>query len=47
VVGSLSIGPMNLKSFLFALLGLNRAGRILYTTLFVVAIPALLVKVQP
>jgi hypothetical protein len=33
---------MNLKSFLFALLGLNRAGRILYTTLFVVAIPALM-----
>jgi hypothetical protein len=34
---------MNVRSFLFALLGLNRAGRILYTTLFVVAIPALMV----
>jgi Ankyrin repeats (3 copies) len=32
----------NATSFLFALLGLNRVGRILYTTLFVLAIPALL-----
>jgi hypothetical protein len=32
--------PTNERSFLFALFGLNRAGRILYTTLFVLAIPA-------
>ena len=32
---------MNIRSVLFALLGLGRGGRILYTTLFVLAIPAL------
>lgn len=31
----------NERPFLFALFGLNRAGRILYTTLFVLAIPGL------
>ena len=31
----------NEHRFLFTLLGLNRAGRILYTTLFIAAIPAL------
>jgi hypothetical protein len=31
----------NERSFLFALFGLNRAGQILYKTLFVLAIPAL------
>lgn len=34
---------MNIRSVLFALLGLGRGGRILYTTLFVLAIPALTV----
>jgi hypothetical protein len=31
------------QEILFALFGLNRAGRILYTTLFVLAVPALMV----
>jgi hypothetical protein len=35
--------PTNERSFLLALFGLNRAGQILYVTLFVLAIPALAV----
>lgn len=34
---------MSVSSVLSALLGLNRAGRILYTSLFVLAVPAMLV----
>lgn len=34
---------MNISSVLSALLGLNRAGRLLYTALFVLAVPAMLV----
>ena len=34
---------MKIQSVLFALLGLNRAGQILYKTLFVLAVPALMV----
>lgn len=34
---------MSASSLLSALLGLNRAGRILYTSLFVLAVPAMLV----
>lgn len=33
---------MNVSSVLFALLGLNRAGQILYTALFVLAVPAMM-----
>lgn len=35
--------PTNDRSFLLALFGLNRAGQILYVTLFVLAVPALTV----
>ncbi len=35
------MGTTDKYSLLSALLGLNRAGRILYTTLFILAVPAL------